>query len=289
MLTIAQKSCKPGERLRGFRMQLGLTTRDVAARSQLVADERDNEDFSISHARLVQIENEESVPSIYKLFALSIVYGVSVGELLRLFIDTASAHRLHSSMRLPWTHTLSIQDTCGAGFPVTLAINSGSLMNKSDRLASVTRVWDGLPGPLLEHLDTKGKFRYGVIGLSDHTMFPLIRPGSIVQIDQTEKVAKPGRYASEYDRPIYFLELRDGFICSWCELEGSRLIAIPHPLSPCRTRIFNYPTEAEIIGRVTGVALRLAPPGNPANLTAPASLPGSVNAPVQKVVAMASS
>jgi transcriptional regulator with XRE-family HTH domain len=270
-------------------MQRGLTTRDVAARSQLVATERDNDDFSISHARLVQIENEESVPSIHKLFALSIVYGVSMGELMRMFIDMDSAHRLHSSMQLPWTHTLSIQDTTGPDAPVTLAINSGSAMNKNERLTSVTRVWDGVPGPLLEHLDAKGKFRYGVIGLSDYTMFPLIRPGSVVQIDQTEKVAKPGRYTSEYDRPIYFIELRDGFICSWCELEGSRLIATPHPLSPCRVRIFTHPTEAEIVGRVTGVALRLMPPDARANLTLSPALPGSVNAQIHKVVAMASS
>src|SRR5207245_10608722 len=58
-------------------------------------------------------------------------------------------------------------------------------------------------------------------------------------------------------RPIYFIELRDGYACSWCELRGSQLTLIPHPLSPCSTRQFLYSTEAEIVGQVTAVAMRL--------------------------------
>jgi len=32
---------------------------------------------------------------------------------------------------------------------------------------------------------------------------------------------------------------------------------VPHPLSPCAVRRFVYGTDAEIVGQVTGVAMRI--------------------------------
>ena len=66
-----------------------------------------------------------------------------------------------------------------------------------------------------------------------------------------------GPYRHEAERPIYFLELRDAYVCAWCEVHKNRLIAIPHPLSPCRVREFAYPDDVDILGQVTAVAARL--------------------------------
>jgi hypothetical protein len=117
-------------------------------------------------------------------------------------------------------------------------------------------VWGEVPVPLIEHFDVRHSM-YGFIGLDDLTLYPLLRPGSFVQIDQRIKKILPFKRRTEYDRPIYFVELRDGYACSWCELQDSQLILIPHPLSPCPTRQFKNGTEAEVIGRVTGVAMRV--------------------------------
>ena len=32
---------------------------------------------------------------------------------------------------------------------------------------------------------------------------------------------------TSYDRPVFFFELRDRYVCSWCELHGSQLILVP--------------------------------------------------------------
>src|SRR2546425_6346623 len=32
-------------------------------------------------------------------------------------------------------------------------------------------------------------------------------------------------------RPIYFVELRNGYVCSWCQVDQGQLIVIPHPHS----------------------------------------------------------
>jgi hypothetical protein len=54
------------------------------------------------------------------------------------------------------------------------------------------------------------------------------------------------------------VELRDGYACSWCELQGNQLLLVPHPLSSCAIRQFLYGTDAEIVGQVTGIAMRIA-------------------------------
>jgi hypothetical protein len=61
----------------------------------------------------------------------------------------------------------------------------------------------------------------------------------------------------DLDRPFYFVELRNGYVCSWCQVDRGQLIVIPHPNSHQDVRRFDYPSEAETIGRVTGVAMRI--------------------------------
>ena len=88
-------------------------------------------------------------------------------------------------------------------------------------------------------------------------MYPLLRPGSFVQIDSHATRTPAADWQTEFDRPIYFVELRDGDACAWCEMRGAQITLIPHPLSACTIRQFAYPNEAEIIGQVTAVAMRL--------------------------------
>jgi hypothetical protein len=55
----------------------------------------------------------------------------------------------------------------------------------------------------------------------------------------------------------YFTELREEYACGWCELREGHLILVPHTTSPQPIRRFTHLDEAEIIGRVTGVAMRI--------------------------------
>jgi hypothetical protein len=68
---------------------------------------------------------------------------------------------------------------------------------------------------------------------------------------------RPRPVKSEFDRGIYFVDLRTEYACAWCEVIDDRLLLIAHPLSPSKTRSFRFPQEAEIIGQVTGVAMRV--------------------------------
>ena len=93
---------------------------------------------------------------------------------------------------------------------------------------------------------------YGHLGSSDLTMYPMIRPGALLKIDTSQNKLSAVAWRNEYERPIFFIELRGGYACGWCELQGNQLLIIPHPSSPASVRSFTYPREAEIVGRVVG-------------------------------------
>jgi carboxypeptidase family protein/TonB-dependent receptor-like protein len=80
---------------------------------------------------------------------------------------------------------------------------------------------------------------------------------SWVQIDARQTKIKKD-WQSEFDRPIYFVDLRDTYMCSWCEVDGNQLVLIPSPQSRRPSKHVRYPGDADVIGRVTVVTMPLA-------------------------------
>jgi len=253
----------PGERLRNIRARLGLTTRDVEAYSRRISNEEKNEDYCISSAWLTQVENTGSVPGVHKIFSLSVIYRQSFGDLLRLFgvdLTKIETHRL--LMPLPNAHLTTFRHG-GENPPVCFPVhfNLGSSLNGTNLLSRIVGLWGEIPIALISNLDLRHS-TYGFIGFKDFMMYPFLRPGTFVQIDGRSTKVEKGVWQTQFDRPLYFVEMRDGYTCSWCELEGRELRLIPHPCSPCATRFLHFPDEAEIVGRVTGIAMRLFVPGS---------------------------
>ena len=138
-----------------------------------------------------------------------------------------------------------------------LRFDSGLNLSKTNLLSRMIETWGQVPLEVLRRLDLRHR-SYGFIGLDDYSMYPLLRPGSFVQIDPDVRTPQSGTFRTEFDRPIYFIDLRTEYACSWCELYEGKLLLVPHPLSPCKHRLFAFRKEAEIIGQVTGVAMRIA-------------------------------
>lgn len=247
-----------GETLKSLRSRLGISMREVESFSRRIAEQEGNEDFYISNAWLSQIENKGSQPSIYKLFTLSVIYRAKYTDLLLLYgVDLEKINGLQASTSLPKTHLAKLEvydNDRTVSFPIRF--DPGFVPEKTALLSRMVEIWGEVPISMIQHLDIR-KGQYGYIGLRDYTLYPMIRPGSFVQIDDGDKKYKPTLSRSEYDRPVYFIELREGYACSWCELQNKILTLIPHPLSPAKIRQFKYPNDAEIIGRVTAVAMRL--------------------------------
>jgi transcriptional regulator with XRE-family HTH domain len=247
-----------GERLKAVRARLGLTTRDVERKSQRIAEEKRNQEYYLSHAWLTDIENGEFTPSIYKLYSLSAIYCRGFTELLSFFgLQIGDLNRDRASMGAPKTHLLDhAVDLEEQKVSLPVQFKPEFQLERTNLLARVVEKWDEVPVGLLQHLDLR-KSMYGYIGLEDYTLFPLIRPGSLVQIDASERKISSVKWKTEFDRPIYFVELRDGYVCSWCQVDRGQLMVIPHPHSHQDVRRFEYPAQSEIVGRVTGVAMRI--------------------------------
>ncbi len=87
-----------GRGLREIREKLGLTLDDVAKGSRQIVETRQIPEYLFTAGRLCQVEQSNSLPSIYKFASLSVIYRTPFAELLRIYgIETAWVRRRRSS------------------------------------------------------------------------------------------------------------------------------------------------------------------------------------------------
>ncbi len=247
-----------GQRFKAARERVGLSTRDVQRKSEQIAHEKRNQEYYLSHAWLTDIEQGKFMPGLFKLYSLSAIYDKSFSEIASYFgLRIADLSRDRAGIGVPRTHLVNTEnDGEVQSVPLPVEFKPEFRFETTNLLARVVEKWDEVPIGLLQHLDLR-KSVYGYIGLEDTTLYPLIRPGSLVQIDPSQRKISSGKWRTEFERPIYFIELRDGYLCSWCQLERGQLMVIPHPQSRQAIRHFDFPSQAEVVGRVTGVAMRI--------------------------------
>jgi len=245
---------RAGDKLKRLREKLGLTYRDVERASQQIAKRRNNDEFAIALSRLADIEHKGTVPTIYRLYTLCAVYRLDFCELLSWYGVPADAMAADSlQIALPRTHTVNLQpcSTVPVPQPSDLEFDTG----RTTFLNHLIRRWGRAGLGMLSGLDLK-QHRYGLIGTEDWSMYPVLQPGSLVLIDEgRRKVASHG-WNSEIDRPIYFLELRDGFRCGWCAVADGKMILQAHPASQQAPEILPL-VNVDVVGQVTGVAMIL--------------------------------
>lgn len=94
-----------GKRLRAERERLRLTLRDVENLSRTIAKDRQNSDFYIAHASLADIEKGKLAPTIFKLYSLSVIYGLDYDRLAILSgVPVPEAQKDHTALALPRTY-----------------------------------------------------------------------------------------------------------------------------------------------------------------------------------------
>jgi transcriptional regulator with XRE-family HTH domain len=256
-----------GRRLRAVRERLRLSTREVERLSRILAEEKKNQEYAISHAWLTDIENGEFTPGIYKLYALSRIYRYGFDRVLELFnIDIGDLERERGRMPLP--HTYLLREHAAGSQRSAEILQDANGVSDPDRTTMATPVLSELRALEASLFPEAGAGRavYGYIGMKDFTLFPLIRPGSFVQIDSGQRRIESRGWSGIFERPIYFVELRDEYVCSWCEARENRLLLIPYPQPRNRVREVRFPADAEIVGRVTAVAMPIVRPRESASV-----------------------
>ncbi len=245
-----------GQKLKRARERLRLKFRDVEEASTRIAAKRGNDEFVIALSRLADIENKGTMPSMFRLYSLCAIYGLALGEVLSWYgISLANLPADSTEMVHSRTHTVEFQPEDGE-FQVPLNLDPGIDLKRTVFLSRLIQRWGKLPLMLLNDVDLRN-YRYGLIGTEDWSMYPLIAPGALVVIDETRRKIVSSGWANEFERPIYFLEHRDGYLCGWCTLREDRLIVQPHPASFNDPESYEYPSQIEIIGQVTQVAMAL--------------------------------
>jgi transcriptional regulator with XRE-family HTH domain len=246
-----------GQRLRRVRERLSLRFRDVEQASLKIADKYHNDEFSVLISRLSEIENHGLLPNIYKLYSLATIYRLNFQELLEWYgVPLANMPADAAFCEVPTSHLVNFSKAIHAEVLLPLSLDPGIDVRRTTYLSRMIQRWGKLPLMLLDALDLKDH-RYGFIGFDDWFMYPLLQPGSLVMLDETKRKVVNSGWANEFDRPIYFLEHRQGYVCGWCHQTDEKMILQGHPASVSPPQMFDYPKDIDVIGQVTGVAMNL--------------------------------
>jgi transcriptional regulator with XRE-family HTH domain len=247
---------EPGQQLRQAREKLRLKYRDVEEASRRIATKNRNDEFLVGLSRLADIENRGTVPSLYRLYSLCAIYGLDWGQVLMWYgvnldeLPGDSARSIHAQSRLLGVSTRQTESVDVPELGVAVELRKTSYISRE-----ILR-WGKLPAVLLKSLDLQ-KQKYGFLGTEDWSMYPILAPGSFLHIDDTKTKIIQESWTHEIERPIYFLEHRQGFRCGWCTQADGLLIVQPHWSSQRPPEIFHYPADIEVVGQVVGVAMKL--------------------------------
>jgi transcriptional regulator with XRE-family HTH domain len=239
-----------GTQLRAARSRLRLTLREVEERSLLLAQQWGNPAYRISASWLDRVERENRGLSATKLIVLVYIFNLTPAQMLEL---------------CPGVNESSAQLEIASSPNATMLLNQGPLEQHARLWVPDKLVTDPPPEDTMLLPSDQGvlpvHYRRGIIGRRDRTLEPMVLAGSIVLID-TQKRAIAGRkdWTNEFDRPIYFLFTRTGYVCGFCELDkkGEWLKLVPHMLSyeVKEESRWRYKKEVEVIGTVAGLFTR---------------------------------
>jgi transcriptional regulator with XRE-family HTH domain len=241
--------------LRAMREKLGLTMRDVEAASQRIAERHKNEEYLIPISRLSDFETKGVIPSIYRIYSLAAIYRRDFREILSSYEVHIEASLSDLEAATPPVSHLAWATTDTQSVQMPVRVDPAFDPRKTWNLGRVVEQWGAVPFIYLERL-SKLDFTYGYVGTDDLTMYPILPPGAFIQVDESRNKVRRGGWRSEYKRPIYFVETREGHTCCWCTLHQEEIILQSHPLSPVPPKVV-LASDAEIIGQVVGVAMRL--------------------------------
>ena len=189
---------RPGEKLKHVRERLKLTYRDVEKASQQLAQRRASDEFAIALSRLADIENKGTVPTIFRLYSLCAIYRLNLDEVLGWYgvpVELLAAE----SLRTPLNGTHAVEFAPAGKFTVPQPADSEIDLNSTTFLSHMIRRWGKTGLSFLNGWDLR-QHRYGFIGLEDWSMYPVLRPGSLVLIDEVQ-AANCHRWLDKRDGP----------------------------------------------------------------------------------------
>ena len=141
------------------------------------------------------------------------------------------------------------------------------LQDPASAMRRILNVWSDIPILLMLDIDwDRGPLV--LIGLSDRMMWPLLPPGSLLQLNPKVRTIAEGTWP-EFERPIYLIEYRTRFYCCHAQRRGDTLRLISHGESPAPPAIPVPFREAKVRGQLTPLFRPLATKGSAAGRPGP--------------------
>ena len=125
------------------------------------------------------------------------------------------------------------------------------LQDPTSATHQLLRMWGDIPLLLMLDVDWE-RGPLVLIGTEDRMMWPLLPPGSLLQLDQRVRTIADGHF-TEFERPIYLIEYRNRFFCCHAQRRGDTLRLISHRESQWPPDIPVRFKEARVRGQVTPI------------------------------------
>ena len=130
------------------------------------------------------------------------------------------------------------------------------LRNSSTATHRLLAAWMDIPVLMMLEVDwDRGPLV--LIGLEDLMMWPLLPPGSLLQLNQKRRKILEGKW-TEFERPVYLIEYGDRFYCCYAQRKGEHVLLISHDESPVRSITPIPSKEAKVRGQLTAIFRPLA-------------------------------
>lgn len=242
-----------GRLLRRARIEMGLSFRAAADKSQELADALRDERYFTASGSLSDYETLNTPPRhFHKVITFCVIYSLSLNQIfqvLDLNLDESGREPIPDLLtgRLP-SETIASAEAEGFGQAGFISELAGRLGGAPLFLRSSLGVLCGLP-----RLSLKDFFWIG----GSATVHPSLEGAILVVVNRQKK--KPNDCASKplWQQPLYIILNRDGtYLCGCCSQENDTLVIHTyrdgiHKREELRSR------DAEILGKVVTVARRV--------------------------------
>lgn len=248
-----------GNIIKKLRADRFLNTGDIERQSREIADRKANSNYYIGHATLKEIEDQDHIPGIHKIESLSFIFKIPITKMLLLFgIDVRDTEQLTLAAPQKRT-TLEPPELIETDLPFRLTFDNRVDPRGTNLLHGRPQEWGIAPAALLKRLKPQ-RFTYALVGLEDDSMYDIIPPGSLIEIDRQQSTIQESFWRTMRERPIYLIWHDEGYSCGFCQQDRGELLLIPHPASRKSIRHLKG-RETTVIGRVVHVwcSLQLPP------------------------------
>jgi hypothetical protein len=185
--------------------------RDVENASLQIAHRLGSDEFAIPPSRLSDIETKGVVPSIFRLYSMAAIYRQEYREFLSWYgVNLEDIHLDVGAVHPPYSH-LSAASGNVTQTSIPVRLDPAFNFQQTANFGRMIERWGVVPLSFLSGLAAESRYTYGFIGADDFTMYPLLTPGSFVQVDESRNKVEEGVWHSEYERPIYFVPISIGY------------------------------------------------------------------------------